>query len=157
MRRKLGWFALAYATTMRVPGAGRTRICSAFSAGDANLYVYVGNDPLSFVDPLGLCPAWTARGYDPDCDFDGDGTNSGSEIAAYNAVHSTSVLEASLWNALGLFNAAIENRCGAVLVGALVEVGGGQPLLGRNPRLGGGSNPRSLTDLPGGRYGAEHL
>ncbi|WP_186767770.1 choice-of-anchor D domain-containing protein [Blastopirellula retiformator] len=33
-----------------------------FEAGDANLYRYVGNGHLSWVDPSGLVPAWPVRG-----------------------------------------------------------------------------------------------
>ncbi len=43
------------------PRAGRflTKDPIGFAGGDVNLYRYVGNNPITFVDPLGLCPTGT--------------------------------------------------------------------------------------------------
>jgi len=127
-------------------------------AGGVNLYAYAGNNPISFSDPFGLCPDWLSSTYEEDCDYDGDGRNSGSERAAYNSVHSQNRAKSLAWHALGVLNSAMEDERGAVLIGALARgpgkisaPSGNKPLLGRNPVKGGGSNPRVNTDLTGGR------
>lgn len=43
-------------TPTRPSKGGRAKIRSSLTAGKTNLYVYVGNDPITGMDPLGLGP-----------------------------------------------------------------------------------------------------
>ena len=90
-------------------------------AGGVNLYAYAGNDPISFSDPFGLkgC-SWLGK-YDQACDYNGDGKNSGSEVAAYKSIHSTSKLSKLGWDAVGVLNTVVESKRGNA---SLAVIGG---------------------------------
>jgi RHS repeat-associated protein len=79
-------------------------------AGGVNLYAYAGNNPVSFSDPFGLCQKCVSNDDDGggSCDYDEDGSEAPSEIAAHNSVHATSALGQAAWDALGIFNTALE-------------------------------------------------
>jgi RHS repeat-associated protein len=53
------------------PKAGRfvTKDPIGFDGGDYNLFVYVGNNPVNFVDPMGLYNPFGANPQKPGCDF----------------------------------------------------------------------------------------
>jgi hypothetical protein len=100
---------------------------------------------------FGLCPKWGSKGYEADCDYDANGVNSGSEIAAYNAVRSKSRLASAAWSALGVFNSAIEDDRGAVLVGELAAESLGSRCWVETQSLAGvGSTPnfQAVGQLP---------
>ena len=134
-------------------------------AGGLNTYGYANGDPISFRDPLGLCPGWFGAltgGYQADCDYDLDGVNTPPEVAAYKVTQSTGAARI-FWNALGMISQTLREPGAAEALGAIggsirVKPGAIQaPPLGRNGVAGAGSNPRVNTDLPGGRAVAKSI
>jgi hypothetical protein len=96
-------------------------------AGGVNLYEYAGSNPVSFDDPYGLCRRWLYNKKDDgkgSCDYDRNGKETNSEVAAHKVAHSTSGLGRAYWNALGLLNTAAESPAGSALIMALGSVRG---------------------------------
>jgi hypothetical protein len=91
-------------------------------AGGVNLYAYAGNNPASYSDPFGLCK-WMDQ-HAKDCDFDGDGRSSGSEVAAYKVAHAESKIGRAFWNVVGVFNTIIESEVGANAVALIAGTRG---------------------------------
>ena len=118
-------------------------------AGGVNLYEYAGSNPVSFDDPYGLCKRWLSEKDDGkgDCDYDGNGTQSRSEIAAHKVAHASGKGQRLYWNALGVLNTALElpGVADAVALAASTRGGGrtagGRPLSASGRPLGPSGKP----------------
>ena len=100
-----------------------------------NAYGFASGDRVNFGDPLGLCPSWLSTKSETDCDYDGDGKNSGSERAAHNSINAKNAASRAIWNALGLFNTIAEDPRGELTIGLLagsIRSIPGKPFTGRN-------------------------
>jgi hypothetical protein len=69
-------------------------------------------------DPFGLCPGWVWGNDGANCDYNGDGKTSASEIAAYKVAHASNAVSRTFWNVIGVFNTMLEGPGNGGFVGA---------------------------------------
>ena len=132
-------------------------------AGGLNLYGFAAGDPVNFSDPFGLCKKWLSDKDDGtgSCDYNEDGQEAPSEIAAHKSATAQTWVGRALWNVLGVFNTALETKHGQAAMDAILilSTGGGRSVNQMSRQVQRGQSPRSVTRVEAGRgpYEQDHV